>query len=59
MLFVVTAAGVVLSGSPRKQPCTSSILQFIFFFWFFEVSGNIMFDRAQLGTKGKLIIKQV
>ena len=32
ILFVVTAAGVVLCGSPKKQPCTSSIVQFIFFF---------------------------
>ena len=30
-LFVVTAAGVVLCGSPKKQPRTSSIVQFIFF----------------------------
>ena len=32
ILFVVTAAGVVLCGSPKKQPRTSSIVQFIFFF---------------------------
>ena len=31
ILFVVTAAGVVLCGSPKKQPRTSSIVQFIFF----------------------------
>ena len=29
--FVVTAAGVVLCGSPKKQPLTSSIVQFIYF----------------------------
>ena len=46
ILFVVTAAGVVLSGSPKKQPCTSSIVQFIFFFWSFEISGNIL--RGQI-----------
>ena len=32
ILFVVTVAGVVLCGSPKKQPRTSSIVQFIFFF---------------------------
>ena len=32
ILFDVTAAGVVLCGSPKKQPRTSSIVQFIFFF---------------------------
>ena len=32
ILFVVTAAGVVLCGSPKKQPRTSSIVQYIFFF---------------------------
>ena len=42
ILFVVTAAGVVLCGSPKKQPCTASIVQFIFFFWSFEISGNIL-----------------
>ena len=31
ILFFVTAAGVVLCGSPKKQPRTSSIVQFIFF----------------------------
>ena len=38
--FVVTAAGVVPCGSPKKWPCTSSIVQFIFYFWSFEISGN-------------------
>ena len=37
-----SAAGVVLCGSPKKQPCTSSIVQFILFFWSFEISGNIL-----------------
>ena len=36
------AAGVVPCGSPKKQPRTSSILQFIFCFWSFEISGNIL-----------------
>ena len=42
ILFVVTAAGVVLCGSPKKQPRTSSIVQFILFFWSFEISGNML-----------------
>ena len=42
ILFVVTAAGVLLCGSPKKQPRTSSIVQFILFFWSFEISGNIL-----------------
>ena len=40
-LFVVTAAGVVPCGIPKKRPRTSSIVQFIFFFWSFEISRNI------------------
>ena len=45
--FVVTAAGVVPCGSPKKGPrtCTSSIVQFIFYFWAFEISGNILRDQ--------------
>ena len=42
ILFVVTAAGVVLCGSPKKRPLTSSIVQFIFYFWSFEISRNIL-----------------
>ena len=41
-LFVVTAAGVVPCGSPKKQPRTSTIVQFIFYFWSFEISRNIL-----------------
>ena len=48
ILFVVTAAGVVLCGSPKKQPRTSSIVQFIFFFWSFEISGNILRNQKNL-----------
>ena len=48
ILFVVTAAGVVLCGSPKKQPRTSSIVQFIFFFWSFEISGNILSNQKIL-----------
>ena len=41
-LFVVTAAGVVPCGIPKKRPLTSSIVQLIFYFWSFEISRNIL-----------------
>ena len=41
-LFVVTAAGAVPCGIPKKRPRTSSIVQFIFYFWSFEISRNIL-----------------
>ena len=40
--IVVTAAGVVPCGIPKKRPLTSSIVQFIFYFCSFEIIGNIM-----------------
>ena len=42
ILFVVTAAGVVPCGIPKKRLRTSSIVQFIFYFWSFEISRNIL-----------------
>ena len=42
ILFVVTAAGVVPCGSHKKRPRTSSIVQFIFYIWSFEISRNIL-----------------
>ena len=50
ILFVVTAAGVVLCGSPKKQPRTSSIVQFLFFFWSFEISGSILRNQKILNV---------
>ena len=41
-LFVVNAAGVVPCDSPKKRPHTSTIVQFIFYFWSFEISRNIL-----------------
>ena len=46
--FLHTAAGVVLCGCPKKQPRTSSIVQFIFFFWSFEISGNFLRNQEIL-----------
>ena len=48
ILFVVTAAAVVLFGSPKKQPRSSPIVQFIFFVWSFEISGNIQRNQKIL-----------
>ena len=35
MFFNFSAAGVVPCGIPKKRPRTSSIVQFILYFWFF------------------------
>ena len=42
LLFAVTAAGVVLCGGPKSFPCTSSIVQIMFYFLSFEISGKIL-----------------
>ena len=47
-LFVVTAAGIVPCGSPKKWPRISTIVQFIFYFWSFEVSGDILRNQKIL-----------
>ena len=41
-LFVFTAAGVVPCGGRKTSPRTSTIVQFIFYFWSFEISVNIL-----------------
>ena len=46
ILFVVTAACVVPCGGPKKYPRTSSIVQFIFCFWSFEIGRNILRIRT-------------
>ena len=46
----VTAAGVVPCGSPKMRPRTSTIVQFIFYFWSFDISRNI--HRNQKKIKG-------
>ena len=48
-LFVVTAAGVVPCGIPKKRPRTSSIVQFIFYFL-------ILWDRQRYSEKSENII---
>ena len=49
-LFVVTEAGVVPCGIPKKRPRTLSIVQFIFYFWSFEVTRNIMRNQKTLSV---------
>ena len=48
VLAVVTAAGVVPCGSPEKRPHTSSKVLFIFYFWLFEISRNILRNQKIL-----------
>ena len=50
ILFVVTAAGVVPCGIPKKGPRASSIVQFIFYFWSFEISRNILRNQKTLSV---------
>ena len=40
MYYVSLHAGVVPCGSPKKRPRTPSIVQFIFYFWSFEIIRN-------------------
>ena len=50
ILFVVTAAGVVQCGIPKKRSRTSSIVQFIFYFWSFEIRRNILRNQKTLSV---------
>ena len=45
--FYINAAGVVLCGSPKRQPHRSYIVQFIFFFWSSEHSGIIIYVKSE------------
>ena len=47
-LFVFTAAGVVPCGGRKTSPRTSTIVQFIFYFWSFEISVNILRNQKQM-----------
>ena len=42
ILFAITAAGVVPCGGLKKSPRTSSVVQIIFSFWYFEISEGIL-----------------
>ena len=54
-LFVVTAAGVVPCGIPKKRPGTSSIVQFVFYFWSFEISRNILRNQKTIGLDSYIL----
>ena len=41
-LFPITEAGVVPCGGRKKSPLTSSIVQIIFSFLYFEISEGIL-----------------
>ena len=41
-LFAFTAAGVVQCGGRKTSPRTSTIVQFIIYFWSFEISVNML-----------------
>ena len=41
-LFVFIAAGVVQCSGRKTSPRTSTIVQFVFHFWFFEISEHIL-----------------
>ena len=41
-LFAFTAAGIVQWGGRKTSPRTLTLVQFIFYFWSFEISVNIL-----------------
>ena len=47
-LFAFTAAGVVSCGGRKTSPRTSTIAQFIFYFWSFEISVNILRNQKYM-----------
>ena len=47
-LFAFTAAGVVQCGGRKTSPRTSTIVQFIFHFWSFEISERILRNQKSI-----------
>ena len=47
-LFAFTAAGVVQCGGRKTSPGTSTIVQFIFHFWSFEISEHFLRNQKLL-----------
>ena len=43
--WIVTAAGIVQCGGCKTSPSTSTIVQFIYYFWSFEISVNILSNQ--------------
>ena len=58
ILFAFTAASVMLCSGRKTSPRTSTIVQFIFYFWSFEISVNILRNQIWIyGIYGKNIKK--
>ena len=49
--FAITAAGVVSCGSPKSSTRTSSIVQIIFLFRSFEISGDMQSVQNMGGSR--------
>ena len=47
-LFAYTAAGAVQCGGRKTYPRTLAIVQFIFYFWSFEISVNILRNQKSI-----------
>ena len=47
-LFAFAAATVVQCGGRKTSPRTSTIVQFIFYFWSFEISVNVLRNQKLL-----------
>ena len=45
---VFTVAGVVQCGGRKTSPRISTIVQFIFYFWSFEISVNILRNQKYM-----------
>ena len=48
LLFAFIAACVVPCGGRKTSPSTPTIVQFIFYFWSFEISVNILRNKKQM-----------
>ena len=55
ILFAITTAGVMLCSGPKKSPRTSSIVQIIFYFWSFEINGNILRIQKLLSLESYIL----
>ena len=53
-LFAFIAAGVVQCGGRKMSPHTATILQFIFYFWSFEISVNIL-KKSEINDQFRFI----
>ena len=54
-LFAFTAAGVVQCGGRKTSTRTSTIVQFIFYFWSFEISVNIWRNQKPMDSYSRQV----